>query len=661
MNNKANHMHYPDADDPITESEIREALERAVKSRVFSASRRLCRFLRYTVNSVLDGTKDELKETSIGVHVYDRKISYERSEDSIVRTEARRLRNKLKEYYEAEGRSDAVAFHYHVGNYVPVIVRQNTRHLVEEGPSGIDASQDDMAARKGIVIAVLPLTDLSGSDLSARCAAGLTEELKHGWTHVDGITVVNMEGPFAFPPQHSDMMERAQKHGVQVVIGGSVWEECLRLRVTIRLVQPDGFTAWSQRFEAKTNGQDLQNLTQNLASAHISRLRPEISATRRLGHPIRANTLAALPMLYEAESLLDEGTAASLPVACFKFKEIVRKLPDLARPFCGIANACSAAALHGEAKPAVLIQQAKAAAERAAQLDPEMSMTQASLAYVNMLKWNWTSADEHFRNALTSGDHAFALRQYALYFTALNRFDQAEHHIQRAERIDPFSGRQKLAHSVVLHCMRQTGKLNYYLSERASAGSLPPEALLLLAYAHIVEGQRDEGKRIALSCRRHLCTQPGQMATLAELLALSGDEAQAQQIVGMFNFFATDSPISFYRQALLALALNQVEDAWGYLAKALTDKEPGMIWLNVEPRLHSLREDQRFAKIMDSLFANNEADKTESSGVHEKCVFKAQLRSARILDTEANRFLSNHRPTKRRRCGVNFKRTQSST
>lgn len=607
-----------DAGDHIIKSEVLEALERVVNSRTFSASKRLCRFLKYTVNSVLDGTQDELKEVSIGVHVYDRKNPYEKSEDSIVRTEARRLRSKLKEYYESEGRNDSVIFRYQTGNYVPVITQRQ-----DPCPPKVDGvepglSQDGMEPGKGIVVAVLPFLDLSGSELSARCAVGLAEELNHGWTHVDGITVVNMEGPSSSSPSCSNVMERAQQHGVQVVIGGSVWEEGEYLRVTIRLVQPNGLTAWSQRFEAKADAHGLQALTQKLASALISRMRPEISATRRLGHPIRPDTLAGLPMLYEAEALLDEGTVASLQVARFKFEDIARKLPGLARPLCGIANACCAATLHGVARPAVLIRQARTAAERAVRLDPMMSMTQASIGYVNMLEWNWAKAEEHFECALASGDHVFAFRQYALYFTALNRFDQAEYYIHRAERIDPFSGRQKMVHSLILHFMRRSSELDDYLAEEACAGSLPAEARLILAYDHVIKGRREEGKKLALSCRRNLCTQPSQMATIAEILALSGDEVQARHIVQASHFFAADPPISFYRQALLALAFNQVEDAWGYLDKALAAKEPSMIWLSVEPRLDPLRRENRFAEIAETLFAasNSERGASPSEGAN---------------------------------------------
>jgi hypothetical protein len=53
------------------------------------------------VEHAIGGTGEGLKEYIIGTEVYDRKPPYHPSQDSIVRTEARRLRTKLKEYYES--------------------------------------------------------------------------------------------------------------------------------------------------------------------------------------------------------------------------------------------------------------------------------------------------------------------------------------------------------------------------------------------------------------------------------------------------------------------------------------------------------------------------------------------------------------------------------
>jgi hypothetical protein len=93
----------------ISEEAIREALSRILESAMFIQSDRLNRFLRFTVEATLAGEADMLKEYLIGTEVYDRKPPYHPGADSIVRSEARRLRNKIREYYESVGKDDSVS------------------------------------------------------------------------------------------------------------------------------------------------------------------------------------------------------------------------------------------------------------------------------------------------------------------------------------------------------------------------------------------------------------------------------------------------------------------------------------------------------------------------------------------------------------------------
>ena len=76
-------------------------------SPAFVNAGRLSRMLRFVVERTLDGQGDQLKEYLLGVEVFDRPSEYDPRLDSIVRVEARRLRAKLAEYYEADGAGDA--------------------------------------------------------------------------------------------------------------------------------------------------------------------------------------------------------------------------------------------------------------------------------------------------------------------------------------------------------------------------------------------------------------------------------------------------------------------------------------------------------------------------------------------------------------------------
>ena len=101
---------------------VSETLQRILASREFSTAARMRRFLEHVVKQKMAGNLAELKESLIGVDVFDREPGYDPKYDAIVRVEARRLRAKLAEYYEGSGATDAICFVFPKGSYIPEFV-----------------------------------------------------------------------------------------------------------------------------------------------------------------------------------------------------------------------------------------------------------------------------------------------------------------------------------------------------------------------------------------------------------------------------------------------------------------------------------------------------------------------------------------------------------
>src|SRR6202022_1569242 len=108
------------AADPVPATAVRDQLARVVNSSGFVSSPRVCRVLTHIVNRTIDGDIDSLKEFSIAMEVFDRSSEYDPNIDAIVRVEARRLRGKLKSYYEeGQGTVDPVLIGLRPGSCVP--------------------------------------------------------------------------------------------------------------------------------------------------------------------------------------------------------------------------------------------------------------------------------------------------------------------------------------------------------------------------------------------------------------------------------------------------------------------------------------------------------------------------------------------------------------
>ena len=113
-----------------TPEEILNHLQSILEDRRFASAERNTKFLKYVVTCALDGRADEIKETVIGSEVYGRSSDYDPRSDSIVRVEASRLRQKLRSYYDAEGRSARIRIHLPSGSYIPQFEHVNPPEVV---------------------------------------------------------------------------------------------------------------------------------------------------------------------------------------------------------------------------------------------------------------------------------------------------------------------------------------------------------------------------------------------------------------------------------------------------------------------------------------------------------------------------------------------------
>jgi hypothetical protein len=111
---------------------IRAELAAICTSSIFADSPRLRQFLTFVVEAHLRGESAQLKETVIGVEVYGREHTYNPKAEPIVRTEARRLRAKLQDYYNNQGARDLIVISLPTGGYAPRVELRATESAEAE-------------------------------------------------------------------------------------------------------------------------------------------------------------------------------------------------------------------------------------------------------------------------------------------------------------------------------------------------------------------------------------------------------------------------------------------------------------------------------------------------------------------------------------------------
>ena len=119
MNDLAGHVH------PLNDDPRWMLVERILASSQFRGSLRLREILIYIAECALKSTPESATEQQIGVHVFQRTPGYNSSEDSIVRTHARLLRQKLAEFFATEGAGEPMIVEVPKGHYLPIFRERN--------------------------------------------------------------------------------------------------------------------------------------------------------------------------------------------------------------------------------------------------------------------------------------------------------------------------------------------------------------------------------------------------------------------------------------------------------------------------------------------------------------------------------------------------------
>jgi hypothetical protein len=104
---------------PADQAAVRDQLDRVLASPSFRTSKRHSGFLRYVVEATLEGRAAQLKERTVGIHVFGREPDYDTNVDPVVRVSAGELRKRVAQYYHEPGREAELRIDLPPGSYVP--------------------------------------------------------------------------------------------------------------------------------------------------------------------------------------------------------------------------------------------------------------------------------------------------------------------------------------------------------------------------------------------------------------------------------------------------------------------------------------------------------------------------------------------------------------
>ena len=256
---------------------VREQLVRILNSGPFQQSRRRQRFLEYLVNETLAGRGERLKGYNIALEVFDRPETFDSTVDPIVRMEAARLRDRLREYYAADGQNDPIRIDLPKGTYTPQIQFRH-EHAPRMPRRKVPPTQEISSTVPSV--AVLPFDDMSAHQNLGYLGDGVAEDIITALSRFPDVAVVARTSSFTYKGKAVDIRQVGKELGVGYVVEGSVRKDGDRLRIVSQLIDTkNGEHVWAERFDR--SGTDPWTLQDEVTGMIVSAMTGEQGALKQ--------------------------------------------------------------------------------------------------------------------------------------------------------------------------------------------------------------------------------------------------------------------------------------------------------------------------------------------------------------------------------------------
>ncbi len=256
---------------------IREQLVRILNSGPFHQSQRRQRFLEYLVNETLAGRGERLKGYNVALEVFERPETFDPTVDPLVRIEAARLREKLREYYGTDGQNDPVRIDLPKGTYTPQIEfrHQSAPQIAREKGSPTHQVSSTVPS-----LAVLAFDDLSTDQNLGYLGDGVAEDIITALSRFPDMVVVARSSSFAYKGKAVDVRQVGKDLCVGYVVEGSVRKDGDKLRIVAQLIDAKtGEHVWAERFDR--SGMDPWALQDEITGMIVSAMTGEKGALKQ--------------------------------------------------------------------------------------------------------------------------------------------------------------------------------------------------------------------------------------------------------------------------------------------------------------------------------------------------------------------------------------------
>ena len=611
-----------------TTSEIEEELNRILSSKVFAAAQRSQAFLRYVVERSLTDAYPPLKEFSIAMDVFSRNLDYDPSIDATVRVEAGRLRTRLRDYYDEEGRADPVCIEVPKGGYnptfsfrdvktgatkdVPPLVEQAQPLRIAQGQVSVGrrhwtvsglvvlalvaaigwrahSSKKQILNSAGggqqIALAVLPFTNETGDKTNDYLADGLTDNLIRQLSEIRPLKVMARGAVYRYRSSAEQAVSVGRSLHVDSVLTGEMHQVNGKLIVDTELSSmADGSIIQSHQYLPE--GDDLRPVQASITQNVIHGLKIELDARQsaRVLRPVSSSIEAYQEML-RGEGAARGNSPRELHKAMKHFEQAVKLDPRFTIAWSDLAQTHLFLGIYFE-DPRQHMPQASEYATRALQLDPEYSEAHGTLGLVHLLyDWDYAAAASELASVRDEQSALTVLSCTSHLMAETGRTRDADETVHRMLEYDPQSAQ----------LIGELGCIDYYRGDYDHAMQHYREAMATDPHSPVpywglgktlsLQGKYGEAVKILRQFKLANGFEPPLLtAEIGYALGREGETTDAEQEVAVLRDESKSTFVDPYLVALIYLGMGNQQATLLWLNRAHTVRSTFLISIATEPK-----------------------------------------------------------------------------
>ncbi|MBL8205840.1 MAG: protein kinase [Blastocatellia bacterium] len=469
------------------------------------------------------------------------------------------------------------------------------------------------ATRQINSIAIMPFENKNSDADTDYLSDGLAEALIYRLSQLPDLKVSPTNSVFRYKGKETDPQVVAKELGVDSVMTGRITQRGDSLTISVNLVDTrNSKSLWGEQYERKLS--QILTTQREMVAEIVSKLQLKLSgeSEQKLAKKYTDNN-EAYQLYLQGRFHWNRRWKEELEKAVVFFKQAIEKDPNYALAYSGLADAYTLIPSTGDllttvVRPKEYLLQAKAAAQTALKLDPNLAEAHASLGKVLMdYEYDFAGAEKSFKRAIElNPNYATAHQWYAELLFSSSRHDEASRAATKALELDQFAVAINLA---MLFQLQFARRFDEALSQAKKVNELFPNPRNFHHFnsnIYAAQGKYDQAvEEYLLSAKANKDFKPENIAKLKEAYEQGGWDGfgrMRQEIsIERLNARQAKDPNGYVGAYEFASAY-----AWGknkdktieYLNKAYDERESWLVALRVGKNFDFVRDDPRFKELV---------------------------------------------------------------